>query len=90
MVYVPANNPGIIYESPELANSSPATGNGGPGVQDTLYPGVPPVAETVMDPVALSKQSTSTSEIVTTMGWAGAVMLNCTMISHPFASVMVS
>ena len=52
MEYVPANNPGMIYKSPELANSSPATGNGGPGVQETLYPGVPPVAETVIEPVA--------------------------------------
>ena len=62
--------------SPEFRISNPAPGNGGPGVQETLYPGVPPVAETVMDPVALSKQSTSTSVIVTTMGCAGAVMLN--------------
>lgn len=49
---------------------------------------MPPVADTVAVPLQVPPQVTLVLVPVNTMG-GGSVMVNCSVVSHPLASVMV-
>ncbi len=77
-VCVPAGNVLNVAEAPKA-----------PPFKLYIYPGVPPVAETVTLPVDPPKQLTLVCAVMLAEGPPGTVAVTVTEAEHPFASVIV-